>query len=76
MKKKPYSQKIGNIDFTYSILSKKQQSFVGSNNRFLILKGIESIAYAREFPEKTITLPFNEEGQIPKAKATFLITQI
>jgi hypothetical protein len=40
MKKKPYSQKIGTIDYTYSILSKKKQTFMGANNRFLILKGL------------------------------------
>ena len=57
MKKKPYSQKIGNIEYTYSLLSKKQETFVGSNNRFLYLKGYESISYAREFDVK-ITLPF------------------
>jgi hypothetical protein len=39
MKKKPYSQKIGNIEYTYSLLSKKKETFVGSNNRFLYLKG-------------------------------------
>ena len=76
MKKKPYTQKIGTIDYTYSILSKKKQSFMGANNRFLILKGLQSIAYAREFIEKTTPLPFTEEAQIPKAKTTFLITQI
>ena len=75
MKKKPYTQKIGITEFTYSVLSKKQQSFLGSNTRFLFLKGNESISYAREFSDKT-PLPFTEESQIPKAKTTYLIPQI
>lgn len=39
MKKKPYNQKIGNIEYTYSLLSKKQASFVMAHDRFLYLKG-------------------------------------
>jgi hypothetical protein len=60
MKKKPYTQKIGNVEYTYSLLSKKQASFVMSHDRFLYLKGYESISYAREFDAKT-TLPYGEE---------------
>lgn len=75
MKKNPYSQKIGNVEYTYSLLSKKQESFVLSHDRFLYLKGYESISYAREFDAKK-TLPFTEDSQIPKAKATFPLDQI
>ena len=32
-----------------------------SNDRFLILKGIEEISYAREFDAKKNTVPFVEE---------------
>lgn len=40
IKKKPYTQLIKQIEFTYSILSKKQKTFVLTNDRFLYLKGI------------------------------------
>jgi hypothetical protein len=46
-----------------------------SHDRFLYLKGYESISYAREFNPKA-TLPFTEEIQIPKAKTTFLLSQV
>lgn len=75
MKKKPYTQKIGNIEYTYSLISKKQASFVMAHDRFLYLKGYESISYAREFDPKS-TLPYTEEQQVPKAKTTFPLTQI
>lgn len=75
MKKKPFTQKIGNIEYTYSLLSKKQATFVMAHDRFLYLKGYESIAYAREFDPKT-TFPFTEEQQVPKAKTTFPLTEI
>lgn len=40
MKKKPFTQMIHGVEYTYSILSKKQQTFVLTNERFLVLKGI------------------------------------
>lgn len=47
-----------------------------SNDRFLILKGIEEISYAREFDPKKNTVPFADEEQIPKAKSTYPIMEI
>jgi hypothetical protein len=51
MKKKPFTQYLGGIEFTYSLLPKKQDSFLLTNERFLMLKGHESISYARAFPQ-------------------------
>jgi hypothetical protein len=39
------------------VLCKKQQTFLFGNDRFLLLKGVESISYAREFPQHQ-RLPF------------------
>lgn len=47
-----------------------------SNDRFLMLKGIEEISYAREFDPKKNPVPFAEEDQMPKAKATYPIMEI
>jgi hypothetical protein len=47
IEKKPYTQKMNDIDYTYSIIPKKQKSFVFTHVRFLLLKSIESISYAR-----------------------------
>lgn len=57
IKKKPYTQLIKGVEYTYSILSKKQKTFVLTNERFLFIKGIESIAYARNLSDKA-QLPF------------------
>jgi hypothetical protein len=43
--------------FTYSILKKKNEKFIFSNDRFFVIKGIQTIGYARSIPEKTL-LPF------------------
>lgn len=40
IKKKPYSQFLNGTEYTYSIVSKKQKTFVLTNDRFLVLKGI------------------------------------
>ena len=40
MKKRPYSQIINGVEYTFSILNKKQQTFVMTHERFLILKGV------------------------------------
>ncbi len=48
--KKPFSQIIKGTEYTYSIVSKKQKTFVLTNDRFLILKGVEMIGYARGLP--------------------------
>lgn len=75
IKKKPYSQLIAGVEYTFSILKKKQKSFVGTNDRFLVLKGIESLAYARVFPENT-ELPVKDAGALPPLKATYLLGEI
>ena len=73
--KRPYSQRLAGQEITYSILNKKQESFVLTHERFLILKGIESIGYAREFPEKQ-EVPFRTLEEIPKLKATVPIAEL
>lgn len=40
IEKKPYSQIMNGIEYTYSIIPKKQKSFVFTNTRFLLLKSI------------------------------------
>lgn len=50
IEKKPFTQNIYGIDYTYSLLPKKQRNFVLTNDRFLLVRGIESISYARELP--------------------------
>lgn len=75
MKKKPYSQQLGQAELTYSVLSKKQKTFVLANDRFLLLRGIESLSYARTFPEAT-PLPFSDAAQLPPPKATFPLSDL
>lgn len=58
IKMNPYTQVLSGLELTYSVLPKKQQTLFGTNNRVLILKGLESIAYARELPANK-QLPFN-----------------
>lgn len=50
IKKRPFTQLIKGVEFTYSMLSKIQKRFIMTNDRFLVLKGTESIGYARNFP--------------------------
>ena len=38
--KRPYTQKIGDEEVTYSIIPKKQSTFIMTHDRFLILKSI------------------------------------
>ena len=40
IEKKPFTQKIRGIDYTYSLLPKKQRTFVFTNDRFLLVRGI------------------------------------
>jgi hypothetical protein len=75
MKKKPYSQQLGQTELTYSVLSKKQKSFVLANDRFLLLRGIDSLSYARAFPEAT-PLPFSDFAQLPPPKVTFPLADL
>ncbi len=44
-----------------------------TNDRFLFLKGIETISYAREFPPKTV-LPLKSMSEVPAFKSTFPIS--
>ena len=47
IQKKPVTQMTDGKEITYSLLSKKQENFsLFANDRFLFLKGIESINYA------------------------------
>lgn len=64
IKKKPYTQMLDDVEITYSILSKKQQGFILANDRFLLLKGNESISYARSLLAGT-PLPFRHYSSIP-----------
>jgi hypothetical protein len=73
MKKSPFSQILDGVEVTYSILSKKQSTFIMTNDRFLFLKGIETISYAREFPPKTV-LPLKSMSEVPAFKSTFPIS--
>ena len=73
--KRPYTQTLEGEDFTYSILPKKQQSFVMTNDRFLLLKGIELLGYSKEFP-KDKQLPFNSMAEVPAPKNAMPTHQI
>jgi hypothetical protein len=50
MKNRPYTQSLGGEELTYSILPKRQETFILTHERFLMLKGFNSISYARFFP--------------------------
>lgn len=50
IKKKPYSEVIEGTTYTYSLLKKKNQVFILTNERLLVLIGYRSIAYARNLP--------------------------
>jgi hypothetical protein len=75
MRKHPYSQILQNQEITYSILCKKQQTFLFGNDRFLLLRGIESLSYAREFPQHQ-RLPISHPAELPPPKATYPLTDI
>lgn len=75
IEKKPYTQRMNELDYTYSIIPKKQKNFVLTNNRFLVLKGIQTISYARAFPEN-VPLPFRSPADLPKAKVTYQVATI
>ena len=47
IKKKPYTQSIRGQEITYSILEKKQETFIMTHPRFLLLFGTEKIGYAK-----------------------------
>ena len=75
MRKRPYSQLLQDQEITYSVLCKKQQIFLFGNDRFLLLRGIDSISYAREFPQHQ-RLPFSHPAELPPPKATFPLSEI
>lgn len=75
MRKQPYSQFLQGQEITYSVLCKKQQTFLFGNDRFLLLRGIDSISYARAFPQHQ-RLPFSHPAELPPPKATFPISEI
>lgn len=70
MHKRPYTQFLQGQEITYSVLCKKQQTFLFGNDRFLLLRGIDSISYARNFPQHQ-KLPFSHPAELPPPKATF-----
>lgn len=75
MRKHPYSQILNGVEITYSIICKKQETFLFGNDRFLLLRGIDSLSYAREFPQHQ-RLPFSHPAELPPPKATFPLTEI
>lgn len=75
IEKKPYSQDVQGVKYTYSILPKKQKAFVLTHDRFLVIRGIEEISYAKEFP-KDAHLPFKSPTELPKPKAAYQIAEI
>jgi hypothetical protein len=70
IEKKPFTQRLGLIDYTYSIIPKKQKTFVLTNERFLMVSGIESISYAKAFPDN-VPLPFRSVADFPKPKVVY-----
>ena len=72
IKKKPHTQLIGGVQFTYSMVRKKK--FFGSDDLFLVLKGLDYVSYAK-FNSK-MQLPFTEESQLPKTEALFQLAQL
>jgi hypothetical protein len=72
---RPFTQTLDNEDLTYSIIPKKQQSFVMTHERFLLLKGIEILGYARELPEKQ-PLPFGSLAEVPAPKTVVQLSAI
>jgi hypothetical protein len=73
--KRPYSQTLDFEDITYSLIPKKQQSFVMTHERFLLLKGIEILGYAREFTSNQ-QLPFNSLAEVPAPKTVVPLSGI
>ncbi len=75
IKKKPYTQTIDDTDYTYSILAKKQKTFVFTHDRFLILKGTDTLGYSNFMPEEG-DLPFKTIHDIPKMKSYYPLVAI
>ena len=73
--KLPYTENIDGEDITYSVIPKKQQSFVMTHDRFLLLKGIEILGYARELDQRA-QLPFHSLANIPSPKTVVQLTNI
>lgn len=73
--KRPFTETIDGEDITYSIIPKKQASFVMTHDRFLLLKGIEILGYAREFPQGA-QLPFHALVNIPSPKTVIPLSAI
>ena len=73
--KRPYTQTLDFEDITYSIIPKKQQSFLLTHERFLLLKGIEILGYARELTANQL-LPFNSLAQVPAPKTVIPLSGI
>ena len=75
IEKKPFTQRIDGIDYTFSMIPKKQNNFVFTNDRFLMVKGIETISYARAFPSN-VPLPFRSVADFPKHKVEYPLEDV
>ncbi len=69
------TEDFGDTQVYYGLLDKKNQKFVLSNERLLVLKSNKSIGYARNLPEKTL-VPVYQEANLPKLKREFDLTKI
>ena len=72
--KNPFTEVINGVKYTYSYLKKKGQTLSSlTNDRLLILKGINSIGYAREMPQ---VVEFHSEMAMPKPKAAHSLSEL
>ena len=70
-----FEQRLGNVDYAYSLIPKKRANFFGENERFPVLKGIECIGYARELPPQA-SLPFQSHEDVPEMKGRYSLNEI
>lgn len=63
------------ISYHYGELKKKNQKFIFTNDRFLIIKGYKSIAYGPKLGDNVI-VPFGDVANFPKLKLEIPLEQI
>jgi hypothetical protein len=73
--KLPFTQTIDFEKITYSLIPKKMKTMCMTHERFLLLKGIEILGYAREFPSNQ-QLPFKSLAEIPAPKTVVPLSGI
>ena len=73
--KRPYTQTFDFEDITYSLFPKKMKTMCLTHERFLLLKGIEILGYARELSSNQ-RLPFNSLSEIPAPKTVVPLSGI